>query len=210
VRHRLAKSRSRLSCHPNNLCASNPVPPARRGIADRDRIKFRKPVCFKRSKQSDREPEICGARVEWCQDHARLITSWRHETRNRADFFASQQALIVNHACAVASRRIRATAAARSRSRRSRTWCTPRLERACGCFGAYRSPPASIAPRQIPPATRRHCTRHQVKAARASRVAAAQPRQRHPTAGPQSKSRDRLVGIVRTRRQMAAMHADQR
>jgi hypothetical protein len=74
VRHRLTKSRSRLSCYPNNLCASNPASAARRGIADRGRIKVRKPVCFKRSKHSDREPEICGARVEWCQDRARLTS----------------------------------------------------------------------------------------------------------------------------------------
>jgi hypothetical protein len=84
------------------------------------------------------------------------------------------------------------------------------LEQALGRVRLDRSPPASIAPRQIPPATRRHGTRHQIKAAGAGRVAAAQPRQGHPTAGPQPKSCDRLVGIIRTRRQMSAMHADQR
>jgi hypothetical protein len=64
-------------------------PVARPGIADRGRIKFRRPVCFPRPK---------------------------HRT---------------------------AAPGARSRTSRFAT----RLERACGCFGAYCSPPASIAPR---------------------------------------------------------------
>jgi len=76
--------------------------------------------------------------------------------------------------------------------------------------GRIRPPPTSIAPRQIPPAIVRHGPRHQVKAACAGRVATAQPCQGHPAASPQSKPGDRLIGIIRTRRQVSAVHADER
>jgi hypothetical protein len=77
------------------------------------------------------------------------------------------------------------------------------------CVRLVRSSPAPVAPWQIPSATRPHATRHEIKAARARWVATAQPRQGDPTAGPQSKSCDRLVGVIRTGRQVSTMHADQ-
>ena len=94
--------------------------------------------------------------------------------------------------------------------RRGPTGLVTGLKRALGRVWLDRPPPVSVAPRQIPPAIRGHRAGHQIKAARARRVAAAQSRQRDPPTGPQSKSCDRLVGIFGTRRQVPAMHANQR
>src|SRR5207244_12611705 len=51
---------------------------------------------------------------------------------------------------------------------------------------------------------------HEIEPGAAERMAAQQPRQRHPAAGPQAKPADRLVGVFRAGRQVPAMPADQR
>ena len=51
--------------------------------------------------------------------------------------------------------------------------------------------------------------RHDVEAGGAERMAAEQPRHRHPSAGPQAKAPDRLLGIGRAGRQVPALEADE-
>jgi hypothetical protein len=75
--------------------------------------------------------------------------------------------------------------------------------------GNIRSPPPTIAPRQIPPAIGREHARHQIKPTRASGVAPAQPRERHPAPGPKSEPANRLVGVMRACWQVSAVHSDQ-
>jgi len=70
--------------------------------------------------------------------------------------------------------------------------------------------PASISPRQVPARTARQGLRNEVQSRRPQRMAAAEARERHPPAGPQAEARQRLVGIFRAGRQVAAMVADQR
>jgi hypothetical protein len=70
--------------------------------------------------------------------------------------------------------------------------------------------PASVAPWQIPARTRRRDERHIVDAGCAPRLAAQDPRQRHPSAAPQAEAFDRFVAIHRTCRQVPAVVADQR
>jgi hypothetical protein len=118
-----------------------------------------------------------------------------------------------SNGCTSNCRRLRAQPAARLRPvslGRGRTRLAAGLGRAWGRVRLDRSPPVSVAPWQIPPATRPRRARHQIKTARARRVATAQPRQGDPTANPQSKPCDRLIGVIRTSRQVSTMHADQR
>jgi len=70
--------------------------------------------------------------------------------------------------------------------------------------------PASISPRQVPARTARQGPRNEVQSRRPQGMAAAEARERHPPAGPQAEARQRLVGIFRAGRQVAAMVADQR
>jgi len=70
--------------------------------------------------------------------------------------------------------------------------------------------PAAVAPGQIPARPRRSRCRNVVEALGAPWVAAREPRQRHPRAGPESKSVERLIGIGRAGRQVPAIVADQR
>ena len=77
-------------------------------------------------------------------------------------------------------------------------------------YGALTPRQRAEPPRQIPSRARRSRQRHVVDARSAPGLAAQQPRQRHPAAGPQSETLDRLVAIDRTGRQMAAVVTDQR
>src|SRR5262249_23532462 len=70
--------------------------------------------------------------------------------------------------------------------------------------------PAAIAPRQIPARAIGQRCRHDVEPAGAKRVTAAEPRECHPAAGPQTEPADRLLGIVRAGRQMPAVEPGQR
>ena len=70
--------------------------------------------------------------------------------------------------------------------------------------------PACVAPRHIPARFFRQRLRHEIEPGRAPRLAAQQPRQRHPAAGPQAEAIERLIGIVGAGRQMPAAKADQR
>jgi hypothetical protein len=70
--------------------------------------------------------------------------------------------------------------------------------------------PASKPPRQIPSRARRPCQRHVVDPGCTPRLAAQQPRQRHPPSVPQAETLDRLIGINRAGRQMPAVVTDQR
>jgi hypothetical protein len=70
--------------------------------------------------------------------------------------------------------------------------------------------PSSKTPGQIPARAGRRGRRDIVDAGGAPGLAAQQPRQRHPAAGPQSESLDRLVAIDRAGRKVAAVITDQR
>jgi hypothetical protein len=70
--------------------------------------------------------------------------------------------------------------------------------------------PSCVAPRQVPTRSRRQRVRNEVQPGCAPGMAAQQAGERHPAAGPQSKSFERLVSIVRAGRQVPAMKADQR
>jgi hypothetical protein len=70
--------------------------------------------------------------------------------------------------------------------------------------------PPPEAPRQIPSRARWSGQRHVVDPRRAPRLAAQQPRQGHPSAGPQPKALDRLVAIDRAGRQVTAVVSDKR
>ncbi len=71
-----------------------------------------------------------------------------------------------------------------------------------------RPPPET--PRRVPMCAGRRFIRYAVDAGRAPWLAARQPRERHPAAGPQPVAVERLVGIFRAGRQVAAVEADQR
>ena len=214
-RHRLANDRSRLARrHPNN----HGVGGLSRTAWNRTPRQVLETAVLQRQNHSKPRAQECAA---WAigpgQDHAGVRlrhTSQRYKAANRGGVFRIATIVDrVSQACLlrVSSQNTEQPLPARSHNRCSAEFrFTTRLARICIRSGVDCSPPASIAPRQIPAAIRRHDTRHQIKPLRASRVAAAEPRQRHPTAGPQSKSCDGLVGIVRTRRQVPAMHADQR
>ena len=70
--------------------------------------------------------------------------------------------------------------------------------------------PASEPPWQIPARPVGFCRGHVVDSRSAEWLTAQQPRQRHPSAGPQSETPDRFIGIDRAGRQMPAVVPDQR
>ena len=70
--------------------------------------------------------------------------------------------------------------------------------------------PSTIAPRQIPALIDGQRCRDEIEPRCSPGMTAAQPRQCHPSSGPQSEAADRLVGIGRAGRQMAAVKPDQR
>src|SRR5207247_7529682 len=72
------------------------------------------------------------------------------------------------------------------------------------------SAPPRVAPRRIPARTLRRRLGHAVDAARAPWMTAQQPCERHPRAGPQAVTVERLVGIFRAGGQMPTVEADQR
>jgi hypothetical protein len=76
-----------------------------------------------------------------------------------------------------------------------------------GCVDAA---PTAKPPRQTPSRAGWRPLRHVVDPGGPPRLAAQQPRQRHPAAAPQTESLDCLVGVHRAGRQMAAVVADQR
>ncbi len=79
-----------------------------------------------------------------------------------------------------------------------------------GVDGIIGPAPAPIAPGQVPARMVRERRRHEIEPGGPERMAAAEPRQRHPPAGPQAEASDRLIGIAGAGRQMAAMEPDQR
>jgi hypothetical protein len=52
--------------------------------------------------------------------------------------------------------------------------------------------------------------RHEIKTRGSERMTATESRERHPSTSPESETVECKVGIVRARRQMPAMKADQR
>src|SRR6185312_12454381 len=70
--------------------------------------------------------------------------------------------------------------------------------------------PATVAPRQVPARPRRQRFRHEIEARTAPRMAAQQPCQGHPSAGPEAVTLQCLVAVIGAGRQMAAMESDQR
>ena len=52
--------------------------------------------------------------------------------------------------------------------------------------------------------------RHEIETRGSEWMTATESRERHPSTGPESEMIERKVGIVRARRQMPAMKADQR
>ena len=90
---------------------------------------------------------------------------------------------------------------------RPRARCSAKLQRR---GSVARATPAAVAPRRIPVRAGAAPARHAVDARRAPRLAAHQTRERHPATGPQAVAVERLVGIFRAGRQMAAMEADER
>ena len=70
--------------------------------------------------------------------------------------------------------------------------------------------PAAVAPRQIPPRSRRRRVGDEVEAGGAERLAAQHARERHPSAGPEAMACEGLVGILRAGRQVSAVQADER
>ena len=207
--------------HPNNLCSRGQVPVALRGAANRWPHQIPETPAFR--------DEPLGAAAEpgvalWPGPSSRTSrwvsrSLWRDRRSRRAGrkppaklaFFAAQQSSMIQVSMVLA-RLGCLTAHGRRQSTRGHGSPAARSRAGLGGPGVRldRSPPASVAPRQIPPATRRQGRRHQIKAARPQRMAAAQSRQGDPAAGPQSKSSDRLVGVIRTGRQVSTMHANER
>src|SRR5262249_58693877 len=63
--------------------------------------------------------------------------------------------------------------------------------------------PTAIPPRQVPARALGKRRRHEIKAVRAQRMAAAEPRQGHPAAPPQAETADSLAGGFGPRPQIA-------
>src|SRR5690348_5186101 len=69
--------------------------------------------------------------------------------------------------------------------------------------------PLSVAPRQIPARASRRLAGHVIEAGRAKRMAAEQPRHRHPAARPEPEPRECLIGVLRAGGDVPAMEPDQ-
>src|SRR5215813_15132689 len=70
--------------------------------------------------------------------------------------------------------------------------------------------PAAVAPGQIPTRAIRQRRRHEVEPGGSEWMAATEPRQRHPAAGPQTEAANRLITVIRAGRQMPAVEPAQR
>jgi hypothetical protein len=76
--------------------------------------------------------------------------------------------------------------------------------------GAIGAVPSTVAPGQVPARAIRHRCRYEVEPGGSEGVTATEPRQRHPAAYPQTKTADRLIGVIRAGRQMPAVEPDHR
>src|SRR5215470_233311 len=70
--------------------------------------------------------------------------------------------------------------------------------------------PVAITPWQVPTCARGRGARHEVQARGSERMAAQKAGEGHPAAGPETVALDRLVGILRAARQVAAVVTDDR
>src|SRR5262249_4639745 len=78
-----------------------------------------------------------------------------------------------------------------------------------GVDGAIGAAPAPVAPGQVPARIIRQGGRYEIEPGRPKGMTAAEPRQRHPAARPQTEAADRLIRVGRAGRQMPAIEPDQ-
>src|SRR5262249_9346459 len=69
--------------------------------------------------------------------------------------------------------------------------------------------PAAVAPGQIPTRAIRQRRRHEVEPGGSEWMAATEPAERHPAAGPQTEAANRLITVIRAGRQMPAVEPAQ-